>query len=268
MIALLKLSWTSCESTEDDAAEFFKRQTVKPNVYMITMVCEDAIEKLEKQLIEKEEIIKSLEDERDQLRLELFFGRMAVAEVSADFLTDESKAKNIKKKKINKRKVRYTEDEDTILYEFVYRQIKKGIHMNRLHLHSKNTWEKVHKYAKIDRDGQSMCDRWRKHLQSLTRLNELDDLQEKIKEFLRKAFKDENDSEIDDSSSVSISVKSVGFSYSWWTHGGLMVDSWWTHGGLMVDFCEICWVLILMMDSWWTHGGLVVDSWWTYGGFL
>ncbi|EGT45496.1 hypothetical protein CAEBREN_11873 [Caenorhabditis brenneri] len=115
----------------------------------------------------------------------------------------EEKAKNIKKKKINKRKVRYTEDEDTILYEFVYRQIQKGIHMNRLHLHSKNTWGKVHKYAKINRDGQSMCDRWRKHLQSLARLNELDDLQEKIKACLRKAFKDENDSEIDDSSSVS-----------------------------------------------------------------
>ncbi|CAL2028685.1 unnamed protein product [Caenorhabditis brenneri] len=38
----------------------------------------------------EEEKCESLEDERDQLRLELFFGRMAVAEVSDDFLTDES----------------------------------------------------------------------------------------------------------------------------------------------------------------------------------
>ncbi|EGT41247.1 hypothetical protein CAEBREN_25970 [Caenorhabditis brenneri] len=30
-----------CEFTENDAAEFFKRPTVKPNVYMITMKCEE-----------------------------------------------------------------------------------------------------------------------------------------------------------------------------------------------------------------------------------
>ncbi|EGT37228.1 hypothetical protein CAEBREN_24542 [Caenorhabditis brenneri] len=30
-----------CEFTENDAAEFFKRPTVKPNVYMITMKCDE-----------------------------------------------------------------------------------------------------------------------------------------------------------------------------------------------------------------------------------
>ena len=48
--------------------------------------------------------------------------------------------------------------------------------------------------------------RWSRHLQSLARLNELDDLEEKIKECLTKAFKDENDLEFDDSSRSMSSV--------------------------------------------------------------
>ncbi|CAL2028691.1 unnamed protein product [Caenorhabditis brenneri] len=55
--------------------------------------------------------------------------------------------------------------------------------------------------AKGEEHDQSRCGEYEDT--SLDRLNELDDLQEKIKECLRKAFKDENDSEIDDSSSVS-----------------------------------------------------------------
>ncbi|CAL2028692.1 unnamed protein product [Caenorhabditis brenneri] len=80
---------------------------------------------------------------------------------------------------------------------------RKGVPKHRLLLGSKETWLKLKEKSTINRDAESMKTRWRKNLQSLDRLNELDDLQEKIKECLRKAFKDENDSEIDDSSSVS-----------------------------------------------------------------
>ena len=44
---------------------------------------------------------------------------------------------------------------------------------------------------------------WGKHLWSLDRLAELDELEEEIKECLRKAFKDDNDFEFDDSSEYS-----------------------------------------------------------------
>ncbi|EGT45501.1 hypothetical protein CAEBREN_16391 [Caenorhabditis brenneri] len=47
---------------------------------------------------------------------------------------------------------------------------------------------------------------WGKHLWSLDRLAELDDLEEKIKECLKKAFTDENDFEFDDSSRSMSSV--------------------------------------------------------------
>ncbi|EGT41280.1 hypothetical protein CAEBREN_20249 [Caenorhabditis brenneri] len=37
----LAINYIECEFTENDAAEFFKKPTVKPNVYMITMKCEE-----------------------------------------------------------------------------------------------------------------------------------------------------------------------------------------------------------------------------------
>ncbi|EGT45494.1 hypothetical protein CAEBREN_22517 [Caenorhabditis brenneri] len=93
---------------------------------------------------------------------------------------------NVKKNKRNN--PNFSEAEDLVLYSFVFRLIQKGIPKSQLKLNTARTWNKVHKYATINRDGDSMRQRWNKYLKKLDRIVQIDDFPPEMEQVLRETF--------------------------------------------------------------------------------
>ncbi|EGT45498.1 hypothetical protein CAEBREN_15311 [Caenorhabditis brenneri] len=165
----------------------------------MTMVCEDAIEKLEKQLIEKEEIVKTLESENERLRT-LVSRRNTVAKDEDESESDVSRDVKPKRPR-HKRGTRYSIKEDQMMYTYVYQMMLKGIAVKGMELQSLTTWDQMKKQSNINRSPESLKTRWVKLRRMGDELMKTS-LTTGVKSYLRKAFLNQCCLDSDDTSAV------------------------------------------------------------------